>query len=119
MPHDVALAARVERILRTKVTIVVRKMFGGVCYLSRGHMICGVERDRLVVRVGPDAYESALREKHARPMDFTGRPLKGFIYVEPEGLVGAGLSRWIAKGLAFIESLPPKKTAATPAQRRK
>ena len=72
-------------------------------------MCCGVERGRLVVRVGPERYDQTLSKPHARPMDFTGRPLKGFVYVSPEGYrTDSSLKAWIGHGLDFAESLPKK-----------
>jgi hypothetical protein len=84
-------------------------MFGGLAFLVGGHMCCGVVGDRLMVRVGPDAYEEALGRPHARKMDFTGRPMRGLVYVEPRGFASEdALAGWIARGLAFVETLPPK-----------
>ena len=74
-----------------------------------GNMCCGVVKDDLVVRVGPDSYEDALAEPHARPMDFTGRPLRSMVYVGPEGVrTDTALAQWVMKGVAFAASLPPK-----------
>ena len=86
-----------------------RSMFGGIAFLLEGNMCCGVIEDRLVVRVGPGAYQAALREPHTRPMDFTGRPLTGFVYVDREGYQEQEtLLIWIERGLAFARALPPK-----------
>ena len=72
-------------------------------------MICGVEKDNLVVRVGPDQYDWALKQKHARPMDFTGRPLKGFVYVAPQGYKTlSSLKKWLDLATDFVRSLPSK-----------
>ena len=71
-----------------------------------GSMCCGVVRDDLVVRVGPDSYEDALAEPHARPMDFTGHPLRGMVYVEPEGCrTDKALASWVRRGVDFAASL--------------
>jgi TfoX/Sxy family transcriptional regulator of competence genes len=87
-----------------------REMFGGIAFMLEGNMCCGIIDDHLVVRVGPDAYETALREPHTRPMDFTGRPLPGFIYVEREGFANddRSLRAWIERGIHFVQTLPPK-----------
>ena len=86
-----------------------RSMFGGIAFLLEGNMCCGVIEDRLVVRVGPGAYQDALREPHARPMDFTGRPLKGFVYVDRAGYQNeASLRQWIDRSLSFARTLPPR-----------
>jgi TfoX/Sxy family transcriptional regulator of competence genes len=86
-----------------------RKMFGGICFMSRGHMVCGVVRDTLMARVGPDQYAAALKAPFAREMDFTGKPLKGFIYVAPEGFEDdAALNGWVKRCLDFVGTLPDK-----------
>jgi len=84
-------------------------MFGGLTFLVNGNMSCGVEKKRLMIRVGPDQYKQTLKLKHARPMDFTGRPLKGFIYVSSEGFKSdTALKKWLEKGLEFARTLPAK-----------
>lgn len=109
MPFDPTLRDRVEALLKGKRGISSLRMFGGVCYLVNGNMAFGVEGTRLVVRVGPADYDAALKVRHARPMDFTGRPLRGFVYVQPAGLVGAvSLRFWIERGIRFAGSLPKR-----------
>lgn len=109
MAFDEQLAARVRAVLQGARGWSEKKMFGGLCFLHRGHMACGLVGDVLMVRVGPDAYASALRRPHAREMDFTGRPLQGMIYVDPPGIrTAAALRAWIERGRAFTASLPPK-----------
>jgi hypothetical protein len=84
-------------------------MFGGVAFLIRSNMCVGVVGDELMVRVGPDAYDEAVRQPHARKMDFTGRPMKGFVFVGVEGFeLDADLRRWVAHGVEFAASLPAK-----------
>jgi TfoX/Sxy family transcriptional regulator of competence genes len=84
-------------------------MFGGLCVMVNGNMCVGVINDELMVRVGPDAYEAALSEPHAREMDFTGKPLRGLIYVSPSGITtDDSLADWVFKGLAFVTELPAK-----------
>lgn len=74
-----------------------------------GNMCCGVVESELMVRVGPEAYDDALAQRHARLMDFTGRPLKGMVYVSEAGIASDdGLTDWIERGVAFAGSLPPK-----------
>lgn len=109
MTIDEGLAERIRDVLRDHRGIVERRMFGGLAFMSHGHMTVGVLGDTLMARVGPDGYAEALRRPGARPMDFTGKPLKGFVYVAQEGIDSdAGLERWIADCLAFTGSLPPK-----------
>ena len=110
MAYDITLAKRVVALLRPRKHITQKKMFGGVCFLVNGNMCCGVERNKLVVRVGAEPYEQLLRKRHVRPMDFTGRPLRGFIYVMPEGLRGQEtLRRWLEYALRYAGSLPAKR----------
>jgi hypothetical protein len=84
-------------------------MFRGVTFMVKGNMCCGYLDGQLVVRVGPDAYEGALREPHTRPMDFTGRPLPGFVFVDRKGFSSdRSLKRWIDRSMRFVGTLPPK-----------
>jgi TfoX/Sxy family transcriptional regulator of competence genes len=109
MPYDEILADRVEALLKNKRSVTEKKMFGGLCFMVNGNMACGVEKNKLVVRVGPGNYEKILKQKYVRKMDFTGKPLKGFIYVMPEGLRRTdSLQKWIDKGIQFARSLPKK-----------
>ena len=110
MSYNEELAARVREIVIEKADPVERKMFGGVAFMVGGHMCVGVIKDDLVVRLGEDGTDDALRHPAARPMDFTGKPMKGFLYVGVEGTTKErDLRAWIDKGLAFVGSLPPKK----------
>jgi hypothetical protein len=85
-------------------------MFGGLTFLVRGHMCCGVVGDDLVVRVGPERYADAVSRPGARPMDFTGRSLKGFVYVGPTGYVtDRTLAKWVRLATEYVSSLPAKK----------
>ncbi|MBL7009317.1 MAG: TfoX/Sxy family protein [Planctomycetes bacterium] len=84
-------------------------MFGGVAFLHHGNLCCGVVRQRLMARVGPDQYLDALGLPHASEMDFTGRPLRGMVYVGPEGCgTGAELAAWLDRCESFVAELPPK-----------
>ncbi|MGE0640842.1 MAG: TfoX/Sxy family protein [Thermoanaerobaculia bacterium] len=98
-----------RRILSRRLDVEERRMFGGLAFLVRGHMCCGVVADRLMLRVGPDAYEKVLKMPQVREMDFTGRPMRGMVYVEPPGLSpDAKLREWIGRGVDFVLSLPAK-----------
>ncbi len=109
MAFDEGVAARIEDTLADRPDVIQKRMFGGMAYMVRGHMCVGVNGDELMVRVGPDGYADALAQTHAREMDFTGRAMKGFVYVAPEGFeTTEGLSSWIDRGLAFVLSLPAK-----------
>lgn len=109
MAFDEKLAARVRTLLQAESGLIERKMFGGICFMIQGHMAIGVEKANLMVRVGPEQYARALKAKHARPMDFTGRPLKGFVYVSVDGYkTAASLKKWVDLGVGFAKSLPRK-----------
>ena len=109
MAYDEGLAERIREHFQGHPEVVEKKMFGGLAYMVRGHMCCGILQETLMVRVGPDQYEDCLKEKYAREMDFTGRALKGMVYVEPAGFESVdNLAAWIAKCEDFVLSLPPK-----------
>jgi TfoX/Sxy family transcriptional regulator of competence genes len=108
MGYNEQLASRLRAALAGTVTSE-RKMFGGLAFLVNGNLCCGILGDRLMVRVGPDAHAAALALPHSKPMDFTGRPMKGMVYVEPAGIAtDAALSDWARRGVAFAASLPAK-----------
>jgi TfoX/Sxy family transcriptional regulator of competence genes len=112
MGYDEGTAARIRDLLAKRRDVVERKMFGGLTFMVNGAMCCGVTSEALVVRVGPEAYEAALEEPHARPMTFTGRPLAGMVYVDPPGYrTERSLARWVERGVAFV-------TAARTTKRR-
>ena len=109
MAYDETLAQRVRAALGPVANITERKMFGGLAFMLNGNMCCGVEKANLMLRVGPAQYEDALSRPHARPMDFTGRPMKGFIYVDAAGVAdSAALQQWLTLAVNFSASLPPK-----------
>jgi TfoX/Sxy family transcriptional regulator of competence genes len=110
MAYDERLAERLRtEFSRRKIAFDERKMFGGLAIMVRGNMTIGVMRDELMVRTGPDAHADALARKHTRPMDFTGRPMKGMVYVAPAGLCSiADLRSWVDIALAFNGALPAK-----------
>lgn len=109
MAYSDELACRVRDVLAERVSLDERKMFGGLAFMHRRHMFAGVLGERLVVRIGPEAGERALEHAYVTPMDFTGRPLKGYVYVGAPGLKHADdIRRWINQAVEFVESLPPK-----------
>ncbi|MEM7352340.1 MAG: TfoX/Sxy family protein [Acidobacteriota bacterium] len=108
MAYDEGLAQRLREQL-AEHEVVEKKMFGGLAFMLQGHMACGVSGDDLMLRVGPEAHEEALARPHARPMDFTGKPLRGFVYVDAEGFAeDEDLAEWVAMSTRFALSLPPK-----------
>lgn len=86
-----------------------KRMFGGHAFMLRGHMCAGSVRKKLVLRLGEEGTEQALREAHTAPMDFTGKPSRTMIFVDEEGYRSAAdLRQWLRRAVAFVESLPPK-----------
>ena len=84
-------------------------MFGGLCFMLNRHMCCGVEKDRLMVRVPPDRYKMLLKKSHAREMDFTGKPLKGFLFIsEGSYRTALGLAFWLDEAIECVKSKTPK-----------
>lgn len=111
MVQDEKLNQRIREVLQDEPFVEERSMFGGCCFLYRGNMVCGADsKNGLMVRVGPDQYEAALKLKHAREMTFTGRPMKGFVFVDGAGYATKRqLKSWVAKGMVYAESLPAKE----------
>ena len=109
MAYDESLAHRVRKMLAPVGDISERKMFGGLAFMLSGNMCCCIEKSNLIVRTGPEQYDTALQRPHARVCDFTGRPMRGFVYVDEEGVrEDSGLRDWLALSVKFASSLPPK-----------
>jgi len=109
MALDRVLAERVRAALAAVGDLDERRMFGGIAFMVGGHMACGVVGTDLMVRLGPEAAERALRQPHVRPMDFTGRPSRGMVFVDTEGVRSeADLARWVAAATAFVTTLPAR-----------
>jgi TfoX/Sxy family transcriptional regulator of competence genes len=109
MAFDEKLAARIRAHLGKRNGVAERKMFGGITFLLQGNMCCGVHRDALIVRLGPEEAGRALAEPHTRVFDLTGRPMKAWVLVEPEGLATvAELGKWVERAAKWAVSLPPK-----------
>lgn len=99
MAYDERLANRIRRVLGERRDFTERKMFGGLAFLYQGRMCCGIVDNDLMVRVPLDEFDAVPRRRHARPMDFTGKPLRGFVYVSPLGLATApALRGWLTRG---------------------
>jgi TfoX/Sxy family transcriptional regulator of competence genes len=110
MTYDEKVAERLTKLFAEHKGVVEKKMFGGIAYMFREHMCVGVVDDLLMVRVGPEQYERALSDAHTRTMDFTGKPMKGYVYVEPAGFkTEKNLRKWVQKGINFVTTLPAKK----------
>jgi TfoX/Sxy family transcriptional regulator of competence genes len=110
MAHDEELARRVRALLDSRADADERKLFGGICFLVRGNIACGVRGDERMVRAEPeDADELIESEPGARPFDNGGRPIRGWLWVAAEATAGdADLERWVRRGEAFAAGLPPK-----------
>ena len=114
MPYDEDLAERLRQLLETGELVAAskvteKKMFGGIAFFISNNMCVGVIREELMARVGPDAYEKLLEEEHAREMDFSHRPMRGFIQVGAEGVESQRqLKAWVRRCVRFAASLPPK-----------
>jgi hypothetical protein len=109
MVYSKSLAARVQHVLRERRGIVEKKMFGGVCFLLDGNMLVGVWQNSLIARVGVEAAGEALKQEFVREFDVTGRPMKGWVIVDPEGLdMDAELREWIERSEEFVSTLPRK-----------
>jgi TfoX/Sxy family transcriptional regulator of competence genes len=104
MAYDEGLAQRIRELLEDDPRITEKKMFGGVAFLADGKMAAGIIQDELMVHVGPDAHDDAIARPHARRMDFTGRPMRGFVQIAPAGFEDdADLRAWIALGIAYAQ----------------
>lgn len=104
-----ALAERIREALAGTTGVAEKRMFGGIAFMLRGHMFVGVVDATLMARVGPYEYESALARPHVRVMDFTGKPLRGYVYVDPAGIRTAKqLKGWTEKCATFAATLPEK-----------
>jgi len=109
MAYDRELDSLISEKLGGKNNMVAKKMFGGVGYLLNGNMACGVHKDYLIVRVGPENYEEALEEPHTKVFDITGRPMKGWVMVIQDAWkLPDILEKWIDRGISFAVTLPPK-----------
>ena len=109
MAYNEKLADRIHAIVGDGPGLTERKMFGGIAFMLNGNMFCGITRDDLMVRVGPDRFEEALASPGARLMDFTGRPMKGMAFVGPEGYATEeALRDWVEQTLDYARSLPAK-----------
>lgn len=120
MAYDQGLAERLRALLDGRRGVTEKAMFGGVAFLLDGKMFVGIVKDELMVRVGAEAHDEAQARPHARTMDFTGRPMRGYVFVAPEGFSEDHvLARWVEQAHAHVGTLPakahPKKSS--PAKR--
>ena len=110
MPYNEQLADRIRALIGEGPGLTERKMFGGIAFMLNGNMFCGITRDDLMVRVGTERFDEALSQPGTRPMDFTGRPMKGMAFVGPEGYTTEKqLHDWVEQALDYARSLPAKE----------
>jgi TfoX/Sxy family transcriptional regulator of competence genes len=109
MTNDDAVTVQIRELLRGYPDFVEKRMFGGIGFMLRGNMACGINKGNLIVRVGPDRYEAVLQRPHAKVFDMTGKAMKGWISIGPKGYRNeADLKDWVQMGVDFALSLPPK-----------
>ena len=109
MAYDEGLAQRLREALADADGLTERRMFGGIAFMLGGNMAVGATGDELMVRTGPQRYAEALAHPHARVFDMTGRVMRGWVVVAPEGMADdQALAAWVQVGADFARSLPPK-----------
>jgi TfoX/Sxy family transcriptional regulator of competence genes len=106
MPYSEDLDSRLVRLLPREA--VRKKMFGGTSYTLKGNMVCGVYQDFLILRLGPEQAAEALKQLDVKPLDITGKPMKGWVMIGAVSLTDEIVAHWVAKAHAFAESLPAK-----------
>jgi hypothetical protein len=109
MAYDEDLANRIRNALAGDPALAEKKMFGGLAFLHRGLMFVGVSGNKLMARVGKEKYQDSLGHEHVREMDFTGKPMQGYVHVEPPGIKSDGeLNFWLQRCKEFVSTLPAK-----------
>lgn len=109
MAYDEQLGDRVRDALNEETPTTERKMFGGLVFMVEGNMCCGISRNNLMLRLGPEGSEAATLQPHVQPMTMRGKTMSGFVFIEPEGFSeDTELHGWIAEALDFVRTLPPK-----------
>ena len=108
MAYSENLVERIRSQLND-TSFVEKKMFGGMGFLLNGNMACGVNKDNLIVRIDPEKQNTLLKKPYAKPFDLTGKPMKGWMLVEANGVKSdKQLSTWVKEGVEFASTLPPK-----------
>lgn len=119
MAFDETLARRVRRLLDSRPDLVEKHMFGGICFMIRGRMLCGIIDDTLMVRLDADEADRVADLPHVRPMDFTGKPMRGYLFVDAEGIGSPNALRtWVDRCVRHLESMPIKKAKSAVRRRR-
>ncbi len=113
MAYDEAFADRVRAVLGSRPDVAEIKMFGGLCFTTRGNMFAGISKDDLMVKIDKADYETALTKPGARPMDFTGRTMAGMLFIDQEGTRDDGsLGSWVKLAYDYVSTMPPKQPKA-------
>ena len=109
MPYNEEIDDRIRKLVSRWKNTDAKKMFGGVCHLLNGNMVCGVYKDYLILRLGEKESDKALKRSHTKPFDITGKPMKGWVMVEGSGFkTDEKLKSWLMKAKTFVKTLPPK-----------
>jgi len=109
MAFDAKLADRIRKRLGKRAGLTEKQMFGGIAFLLNGNMCCGVHKDEMIVRLAPEDTDKALASPGVHLFDLTGRPMKGWILVQPKGLATAAtLGKWVGVAAKYAASLPAK-----------
>lgn len=115
MAHDPKLADAMRKAMATRMNIEEKKMFGGICWMWNGNMLAGLETNRFMFRVGPELEAQAFARPGARPMEFTGRAMRGFVWVDGPAAIKYGLKKWVDLAAEYVGAMPKnaaKKTAS-------
>ena len=114
MVYDEKLAERIRKTIGKNKHITEKHMFGGLSFLYNKKMFCGVLKYDLVLKMSHEQSEDALKKPNVRPMDFTGRPMKGFVYVNQKGCKSdKDLKKWIQLSMSYVSTLPTKSIKKT------
>jgi TfoX/Sxy family transcriptional regulator of competence genes len=109
MAYDEHLASRIRKELGREPGVTEKKMFGGVAFLRHGHMFVGLSDSTLMACVGKDVYQDSLKREHVRVMDFTGKPMVGYVFIDEPGIAtDEALRFWVRRSTEFVATLPPK-----------
>jgi hypothetical protein len=116
MAYDSSIAGRIRTLLKGQKGVVEKEMFGGLAFLRDGKMFVGIVKDELMARVGKEAHAEWEKKKGARTMDFTGRPMLGYIFVKPAGVAGKALGPWVKHCWEHVDTVKkvPKRKKAKP-----
>ena len=114
MALDEDLADRMRAVLAGTGTVREVRMFGGLCFMLNGNMVAGTSRRGLLVRVGKDRHAQALARPGAKPMEMSGRPMEGYVFIDPPPRDERTLRDWLELGVAFVNTLPPKPPRSMP-----